>query len=109
MGIAIISGVISSLESSRSQLAHSSQNAPLQKLEAQSTSVLTPTIRSQEEDLQASDPAIPTRFLACVSRESSAKKLQGVFGSLGEIGATVEVYHSNNVEAVRQADVILLW
>ncbi|KAG8786812.1 delta 1-pyrroline-5-carboxylate reductase [Serendipita sp. 397] len=54
------------------------------------------------------DPAIPTRFLACVNREATAKKLKNTFSALGPLGQYVEIYQRSNIEAAKQAEVILL-
>ena len=55
------------------------------------------------------DETLPSRYLACVSRQESAKKLQGIFYDLGGLGPSVEVLVGENVRAAQEADVILLW
>lgn len=111
MGISIISGVLSSLESSTSQLKIRKHSLP-NKWESHTPGTSTPTISNGGESpvlpSGISDPTIPTRFLACVSRESTARKLQTTFAQLGPLGAGIEVFQSANVEAAQQADVILL-
>jgi len=95
MGIAVLSGVIESLNASKRSLFNG-----YPKWEVHTPGTLTPT--------GTPDASIPSRFLACVSRETTAAKLVQVFGEIGELGKTVEVFASRNVEAVTQADVVLL-
>ena len=92
MGIAMLSGVIASLDSRNDR-------RPLPKWESHTPGTLTPTTESL-------DPSTPSRFIACVSRQDSAKTLRKTFSTLSR---AVEVVASQNLEAVQQADVILLW
>jgi pyrroline-5-carboxylate reductase len=116
MGISIISGVIASLESSSSS-SKAINKQHLKKWESHTPGTSTPTIASPSPSTESAfslfppieDPSIPTRFLACVSRESTSQNLGKVFGAIGPLGASVEVFTSANVEAASQADVILLW
>ena len=94
MGIAVLSGTLASLQSSTSSI-------PRQKWENHTSGTTTPT--------QSSDPSLPSRFLACVNREDSIRRLQKQFRSLGALGETIEIFAQKNVEAVKQADVVLLW
>lgn len=93
MGIAVLSGVIESLDTHRP--------SPPSKWESHTPGTLTPT--------GPPDASIPTNFVACVSREESATKLRALFAALGPLGAAVEVLASRNLDAVRKADVVLLW
>jgi len=95
MGIAILSGVLSSLDSS------SSESIP--KWEAHTSGTVTPVAFVEE------DPALPSRFLACVSREVSARQLKPTFTEVSRLGAAIEICVAKNVQAVKQSDVILLW
>lgn len=100
MGIAITSGILASLEQ-RSK----AQPEPI----AQSTSpsgISTPTNVSVSN---AADAAIPSKFIACVSRHESARKLRRTFGDLGPAGQAIEVVVADNLKAVQESDVILLW
>jgi pyrroline-5-carboxylate reductase len=94
MGIAVLSGVIASLDSPLARTIHP-------KWESHTPGTTTP--------IGPPDASLPTRFIACVSREESAGKLRTIFGSLGALGETVEVVASQNLKAVKQADVVLLW
>lgn len=97
MGIAVISGVLASLDPQ----PFSSING-LAKWESHTPGTQTPVA-------EPSDPAVPARFIACVSQPESARKLKQTFGALGGRGSAVEVYAGQNLEAVKQADVVLLW
>ena len=98
MGIAILSGVIDSLDN------RSTFRDGFPKWESHTPGTLTPV-----QSLDDPDNSIPSRFLACVSREETARKLKKIFGDLGQLGSAVEVLASNNVEPVERADVVLLW
>jgi len=97
MGIAILSGVIDSLDTP------STFRDGFSKWELHTPGTLTP-VRSFDDP----DNPIPSRFLACVSHEETARKLKKIFGDLGQLGSTVEVFASNNVEPAQRADVVLL-
>jgi len=99
MGVAVTAGVVASLEARTSQLAKKSHGVSA----SGSSTPVTAQI------LQASDAALPSRFIATVNREESAQKLARTFRSLGEIGEGIEVLVKNNLLAVSQSDVVLLW
>lgn len=96
MGVAVLSGVLASLDTKTSQPSDAA------KWESHTPGTLTPT------GPPSTDESLPSRFIACVSREESAKRLQQTFFSLGSLGPSVEVWAGQNVRAVREADVILL-
>lgn len=87
MGIAIVSGVLDSL-------AHPQENGT-------STKESTP---SSSMTLDASADSVPNKFIACVQREESVRKLR----KLWKEQTGLEVLAGENVAAVSQADVILL-
>ncbi|KAF8201698.1 pyrroline-5-carboxylate reductase [Pholiota molesta] len=95
MGIAILSGVLDSLEPPSSKIL-----SGLTKWESHTPGTLTP--------VGPSDASVPSRFMACVSREESAVKLRKIFSGIGPLGASVEVLASRNLEAVQKADVVIL-
>lgn len=95
MGIAILSGVLSSLD------PNASDSIP--KWESHTSGTVTPVAFVEE------DPAFPTKFLACVSREVTARRLRPAFTEVSPLGAAVEICVGNNAQAVKQSDVILLW
>ena len=97
MGIAILSGVADSLDSG-SRLQKEFQAA---KWESHTPGTLTP--------IGTPDASLPTRFIACVSRDESAKKLRANFDGLGSLGSSIEVVAGQNVKSAKQADVVLLW
>ncbi len=87
MGIAILSGVLASL---------GEKQAP-RPLQTPSSGTSTP-----QEELPT---RLPSRFIACVRRPESAKKVKS---ALWEHSSVVEVVQENNVAAVQQAEVVLL-
>jgi len=94
MGVAILSGVLSSLDQNSS--------GPTPKWESHTSGTVTPVAFVEE------DPALPIRFLACVSREVTARGLKPAFTKVSHMGAAVEICVGKNVQAVKQSDVILL-
>ncbi|KAF8631449.1 hypothetical protein AX17_005126 [Amanita inopinata Kibby_2008] len=96
MGIAVLSGVIESLNSASATTTLSG----FHKWESHTPGTLTP--------VGPPDATVPSRFIACVDREESANRLRSVFGALGILGEGVEVLASRNLEAVQKADVVLL-
>jgi pyrroline-5-carboxylate reductase len=99
MGIAITSGVLASLHS----------QGPLQglisgqpKWESHTPGTSTPTVADGD------DPTLPSRFIACVQREESARRLREKFRAVPG-GDAVQVTVGENVSAVQQSDVVLLW
>lgn len=118
MGVAILSGVIESLLAARSaaSAAPSSTGAVVDDPLASSTTSIG------EEDLQQ----LPTRFIACVNRQESAKRLKKNFASpfisASSSASTaangpssssspqvhVQVLTQGNLQAASESDVILL-
>ena len=96
MGIAILSGVLASLESKSSFHGHAQP-----KWESHTPGTVTPQTLEDE--------TLPSRFIACVSREETARKLATTFLQAGNLGRSVEIVQARNVEAVRQSNVVLLW
>lgn len=99
MGIAITSGVLASLDS---RATARSEGSP-ERQSASASGASTPTL------LSAGDAAIPSRFIACVSRQESARKLRRTFGDLGPSGQAVEVVVGDNLQAIQESDVVILW
>lgn len=95
MGVAIISGVVASLQSRDNTHA-------FPKWESHTPGTSTPTADSP-------DPSLPSFFIATVTRQESAKKLQHVFGLLGGLGSSVQVLVGENLVAVQRSDVVILW
>ncbi|KIJ69231.1 hypothetical protein HYDPIDRAFT_145054 [Hydnomerulius pinastri MD-312] len=94
MGVAIISGVIASLQSR--QTTHF-----IPKWESHTPGTSTPTADTP-------DPSLPSFFIASVTRPESAKKLQQTFGLLGGLGSSVQIIAGENLTAAKQADVVIL-
>src|SRR6266478_8020193 len=93
MGIAITSGVLASLHS-QSPLHGLNSGQP--KWESHTPGTSTPTVAAGD------DPTLPSRFIACVQREESARRLRETFRAvLG--GGAVEITVGENVSAVQGA------
>ena len=105
MGIAIISGILESLETRLTTGANAVGTRP-------SASGVSTPIPSYM--LYASDDSLPSRFIACVRRAESARKLEKLFTSdfgeerVGKDGM-IEVCAGQNVPSVLSSDVVLLW
>lgn len=99
MGIAIISGMLTSLEARPT-------NGIGKPTQSQSgTSTPLPSYM-----LYAADDSLPSRFIACVRRPDSAKKLKKLFANeFAERGEYIEVLSGENVDAAKRCDVLLLW
>ena len=104
MGVAILSGVLTSLET-RLSSSLSSPNGHASTEHA--SGISTPT---NSHFLDAPDEALPSRFIATVGREETGRKLRKMFAGMRKLGATVEVIAGEgNVGAATEADVILVW
>jgi len=117
MGVAILSGVIASLENRVPQFTGPSTptlaasqlpGGPINGGTATPNMPGTMTPNVNVDDLP--DASIPTRFLACVNRAETAKRLRATFRStIGPLEAeNVEILWGENLRAVQEADVILL-
>ena len=89
MGIAISSGVIASLDSPQTLSSD---------VQGHGTS-----------DLPSVDVSSPSCFLVTCSRDPTARSLRNLFQDLDGLGRSIEIIQNRNVEAVKRADVILLW
>ncbi|KAF5391399.1 hypothetical protein D9757_001975 [Collybiopsis confluens] len=99
MGIAVLSGVVDSLDIP-SRLINGNV---AEKWESHTPGTLTPQPSSP------SDATVPSRFLACVHREESGIKLKTLFSNMaGVLVKSIEVVVGRNAEAVGQSDVVLL-
>ncbi|WVO22472.1 pyrroline-5-carboxylate reductase [Cryptococcus decagattii] len=100
MGVAILSGVISSLET-RASLPRN-PNASSQP----PSGISTPTA---SQFFDAPEASLPSTFLATVGREETGRKLRRTFAEMGPIGKQVQIRAGQgNVETVDEADVILV-
>lgn len=95
MGVAIISGVVASLQAKDNTLV-------LPKWESHTPGTSTPTADHP-------DPSLPSFFIVTVTRQESAQKLQHTFGLLGGLGSLVQTVVGENVAAVQKSDVVILW
>lgn len=112
MGVAILSGVVASLESLPSfsnglpslpspSIAKSLAQNQVPKWEHHTSGTSTP--------VGAPDASLPSRFIACVSREESAQKLMRVFHGKGSLTDNIEIVAGENLASIQEADVVLLW
>lgn len=101
MGIAILSGVLSSLES-RLATYPDGRHTPREP----ASGISTPTASLF---LDAPEETLPSRFLATVGREETVRKLRRTFAAL-PLGKDVDVRSGPgaNVAAARAADVVLI-
>ncbi|KAK0630832.1 pyrroline-5-carboxylate reductase dimerization-domain-containing protein [Bombardia bombarda] len=95
MGIAIMSGILASLQ----EMAGPKPLQALHSLQAASSSSGTST---PQEEVPA---RLPSRFIACVRRPESAKKVKA---ALREHLSAVTIVQNENVPAAQKAEVILL-
>jgi len=95
MGVAITSGVLASMHPQ----SLFNGNAP-EKWESHTPGTMSPTLDA--------DASLPSRFIACVSREETAKRLVQTFAPIPG-SSSIIIWAGRNVEAVKQSDVILLW
>lgn len=85
MGVAILSGILASLE----------ETSQMNAIHASGFS--TPSLELP--------PQLPSRFLACVKRKESAKRINSIMPGLTSV---VEVLIDDNLKGVKAADVVLL-
>src|SRR5512142_2513282 len=88
MGIAILSGILASLQELQGP-------RPLQ----------TPSSGTSTPLVEEIPTRLPSRFIACVRRPESAKKVKS---ALWEHSSVVKVVQEGNVAAVQQSEVVLL-
>ncbi|KAL8677522.1 MAG: hypothetical protein Q9186_006064 [Xanthomendoza sp. 1 TL-2023] len=91
LGIAILSGILTSLSS-----LDSSDPSP------SPSGTNTPAAQREDEN---PPPQVPSRFIACVTRDASAKRVKT---ALSAHLSSVEVFKNENLKGVQQADVIVL-
>ncbi|KAL8705356.1 MAG: hypothetical protein Q9201_001512 [Fulgogasparrea decipioides] len=91
LGIAILSGILNSL-------------APFNASDSSPSPSGTTTPAAQQED-GSLPPKVPSRFIACVTRDGSAKRIETVLSSHLH---SLTILKNRNLEGVQQADVIVL-
>lgn len=115
MGIAVISGVIASLESASASASTAPPKSPKQiprsssfkKWESHTPGTSTPIVDySSEVD---ADHSIPSKFYACCNREVTATRLRNLFQDHDGLGQSVKVVQGENVKAVKDSEAVLLW
>lgn len=103
MGVAILSGVLKSLEARLSLPLN--ENGEVNE---PPSGISTPTA---SQFLNAPEGVLPSKFTATVGREETVRKLKRVFKDMGRLGEAVDVRGGPGVNAstAAQADVILVW
>ncbi|KAL8806003.1 MAG: hypothetical protein Q9223_004694 [Gallowayella weberi] len=91
LGIAILSGILTSLSSPNSFEPTPSPSG-----------TNTPAAQREEDSLP---PRVPSRFIACVTRDASAKRVKT---ALSSHLSTLTILKNENLKGVQQADVIIL-
>ncbi|TAQ87513.1 hypothetical protein B7494_g4148 [Chlorociboria aeruginascens] len=95
MGIAILSGILSSLQEINTPLK--TPTTPFLQI---STSVSGSSTPAEELPTR-----LPSKFIACVRRPESARKVKQ---ALSPYGAPLKIVQNDNVAACQEADVVLL-
>ncbi|KAL5511620.1 PRO3 [Sanghuangporus vaninii] len=108
MGIAVLSGVVASLE----QLPNYHPNGTLPSFLSSASSSAVPKWEHHTSGtvtpVGAPGASLPSRFIACVNREDSVRHLMQIFHGKGGLSESVEIVSNENVESVKESDVILL-
>jgi len=104
MGVAILSGVLTSLDTRISSQANGHTRGESSEIPS---GISTPTGSTL---LDAPDNTLPGKIIATVGRQETGRKLRKTLEALGGKGAEVEVrVGEGNVGTAKEADVILLW
>lgn len=102
MGIAILSGVLQSLEERLSAYPNgrATPGEPASGISTPKASLF----------LDAPEETLPKRFVATVGREETARKLRKTFAGINSLGENVDVRFGAgaNVSAVKESDVIII-
>ena len=98
MGVAVLSGIIATMEAQRNTSIFPNREP---KWESHTSGTTTP--------VGAPDDTLPARFIACVSREESVRRLMQTFHSTPGLSQNVEIVAGENLASVQEADVVMLW
>lgn len=104
MGVAILSGVLKSLEARLSLPLNGTADG-----QEPPSGISTPTA---SQFLNAPEDVLPSRFTTTVGREETVRKLKKVFREMGRLGEAVDVRGGGpgvNASTAAEADVILVW
>lgn len=109
MGIAVLSGTLSSVAEMQARLAQNGDSSNgIDSSSSSTTATAALDSPSSSQFLSPDLDALPNAYIATVAREESARKLTKTFKAMVG-GAGVKVLAGKNVEAAQQADVVLLW
>lgn len=102
LGIAILSGILDSISQHPNQSAAPSPAYP-------DSGTATPTTSESKSLNGVADIfQTPTRFVACVRRPQSAKRIKIAVAEFPHVAQDVEILQSNNIQGVQQSDVVIL-
>jgi len=111
MGIAVTSGVLSTVAEIRASLNNSNPPTSVAAASSAGQSARNGDAIPSPDSSQMFDndlETLPDAYIATVHREESARRLTKTFKNMPG-GSAVKVQAGGNVEAVKQADVVLLW
>ena len=102
LGIAILCGILDSISHHPNKSAAPSPAYP-------DSGTATPTTNGSSAS-NGIDKLFqtPTRFIGCVRRPQSAKRIKTAVADFPAVASDVEIYQNQNVKAVEQADVVIL-
>jgi pyrroline-5-carboxylate reductase len=108
MGIAVTSGVLATVSEIQGSSSSSSSNGSGSGVKSLANGASAPPSPGSSQLFDGDLESLPNAYIATVSREESARRLSKTFKALPG-GAAVKVQAGNNIEAVSQSDVVLLW
>lgn len=102
MGVAVMSGVLASLEARQAAFPNG-RTTPREPV----SGISTPTASMA---LEASDESIPAAFIATVGREETARKLRKTFQTSTSLNDMIDVRSGagSNVACAKESDIILI-
>lgn len=100
MGLAVLDGVLDSLESRDLRVSSMGAEGSKRKYEQHAEGTVTP--------INVPEDYLPSKFFACVNRKERVEDLQKTFLEKGGRRGEVKVLAKQNIHAVRESDVILL-
>lgn len=105
LGISILSGILDSISHHPNQSAAPSPAYPDSGAATPTTSD-SPPLPTNEINDKTAGPVTPSRFVACVRRPESAKRIKKAISDFEF--AQVEILQNENIKGVQQADVVIL-
>lgn len=103
LGIAILSGILDSISQHPNQSAAPSPAYP-DSGTATPTTTESPSLANGSKDTFKT----PSRFIACVRRPESAKRIKIAVSEFAPVAGHVEILQNENVKGIQAADVVIL-